>query len=122
VVQVSASSLEGKALIAVLEELRGLGLNPLVQWARSGILPTGTVIGVTPGGSLTAGSTVIVTAAFQSAGSSSGTKSGKSTTGTRSSGGSGNSSGSGGSGGTSGGGGLLPLPGIGIGIGIGIGL
>jgi len=122
VVQVSASSLEGKALIAVLEELRGLGLNPLVQWARSGILQTGTVIGVTPGGSLTAGSTVIVTAAFQSAGSSSGTKSGKSTTGTRSSGGSGNSSGSGGSGGTSGGGGLLPLPGIGIGIGIGIGL
>jgi hypothetical protein len=118
VVRVQASSLEGKALTTVLEQLNALGLNPLLEWVRNPRLLTGTVISVTPSGQLAAGSTVIVTVAVQSVGQAAGTKSGKTATKTGSS--AGGSSGSGGSGGSGSGGGLLPLPGIGIGIGLGL--
>jgi serine/threonine-protein kinase len=65
-VQVNASALVGRPLGVVLARLRGLGLQPLVQWTRS-TLPTGTVTQVMPDGPVTPGSTIMVLAGYRSA-------------------------------------------------------
>ena len=64
-VQVNASALVGQQLGQVLARLRALGLQPLLEWTR-GTVQTGTVVEVMPDGPVTAGSTIMVLAAFRS--------------------------------------------------------
>jgi serine/threonine-protein kinase len=64
-VRIDASGLIGLPLNTVLGRLRALGLRPLPEWAANKKLATGTVMGVTPSGPVTPGSTIVVLAAFQ---------------------------------------------------------
>ncbi len=66
-VQVPAGSLDGQQLATVINRLRSLGLTPKIAWADHTGKPTGTVVSVTPNGPVPAGSTVIVTTAYDSA-------------------------------------------------------
>jgi serine/threonine protein kinase len=64
-VKINAHSLIGQPVNTVLERLRALGLQPLLEWKANGTLATGTVFGVTPTGTVSTGTSVVVLAAFQ---------------------------------------------------------
>jgi eukaryotic-like serine/threonine-protein kinase len=67
-VEVNASSLAGRPVRAVRQQLRQLGLAVRVLWRPTDLQPPRTVLSVQPGGRVPAGSTVIVTGAFQPSG------------------------------------------------------
>jgi serine/threonine-protein kinase len=64
-ISVNAGSLAGQPVSAAVRQLRQLGLGVRVLWRRSGQQPPGTVLSVTPGGRVPAGSLVTVTGALQ---------------------------------------------------------
>ncbi len=64
-VKIDVHSLIGQQVNTVLDRLRALGLQPLLEWKANGTLATGTVVGVTPSGTVSTGSSVVVLAAFQ---------------------------------------------------------
>ena len=64
-VLVNGVDFAGQPLNTVLAQLRSLGLQPLLEWSRSGTLPTGTVIYVMPTGAVTRGSMIMVMAAYR---------------------------------------------------------
>lgn len=66
-VRVNAGSLAGQPVDQVVSRLRQLGLDPRVQWQRTGQQPPGRVLAVQPAGELARGSLVTVLAAAKPA-------------------------------------------------------
>jgi serine/threonine-protein kinase len=64
-VRVDAGELIGLPVDTVLGKLRALRLQPLLEWTADGDATAGTVTGITPDGPVTAGSQIVVTAAYE---------------------------------------------------------
>jgi serine/threonine-protein kinase len=64
-IQVDAGELIGQPVNTVLGKLRAMKLQPLLKWTADGDATAGTVTGITPDGPVTAGSQIVVVAAYQ---------------------------------------------------------
>ena len=64
-IKVDASALIGQPVDIVLGKLRAMKLQPLLKWTADGNATSGTVTGITPDGPVTAGSQIVVVAAYE---------------------------------------------------------